>query len=349
MKQYLYIRSRFYSNLFHKKSIMVFIIVFLFALCSIILSLSIGEVRYNFIHVIKIIFGQGDDFSKLVIFGLRMPRVLGAFLVGASLATSGVLLQGVSKNPLADPNILGIVNGGAVGALVFLTLFTDPKSNSLTVSIFYMPFAVMVGAIIITFFIYIIAFKDGVTPFRLILVGIAMSGAARAIVTLLIVNGQMIFISKANLWLTGTLNGTNWIHVKLLGIWLLVWSLVTFPFMKDLNALVFDDSLTIGIGVSVKKKRGIILFLSTALASGAIAVGGGIGFVGLMAPHISRKLGNKSYESIFITSIFIGGITVVLADLVARTILSPLELPAGIFTAVIGAPFFIYLLWNNQK
>lgn len=350
MKKFLIFRKGHFSLIYEKRSALIVLITIILSLLSLIFSLSIGQKNLSFIEVIKILFDRNlTGGNSLIVNTIRLPRTLVAFLVGGSLGLSGAILQGVVKNPLAAPNIMGITDGGSVGALIFLTLFTDPKNNALTTSIFYMPIFAFAGAFLVVILVYFLSFKEGVTPYRLILIGIAIAGAAKALTSILIINGPVIFIKEAQLWITGTVYGTNWTHVKLLSVWFLALFLISMIYIRELNMQNLDDSISMGLGSLVEKNRFILMILSAALASGASAVGGGISFVGLIAPHISRKLTNSSFENIAPLSTLVGGIVVVLSDVAARTLFSPLDLPVGIFTAGIGAPFFIYLLIKNQS
>lgn len=349
MKKFLVVRSKRFSFIYEKRSLAILIGIFAATILSIILSLSVGQKFIAFDRVVKAVLGTGNTGDKLIINTLRLPRTLAAFFVGTSLGLSGAILQGVVKNPLAAPNIIGITDSGSVGALVFLTLFTDPKNNSLTTSIFYMPLFAFAGAFAAVIIVYVFAYKKGVTPFRLILIGIAISGAAKAVTSILIINGPVVFIKEAQLWTTGTVYGTNWTHVKLISLWFTVLFIITMLLIRELNMQNLDDGIAVGLGSTVERNKFILMVLSAAMAAGAVAVGGGIGFVGLVAPHISRKLTSSSFENIVPLSALIGGIIVVLSDTAARTLFFPLDLPVGIFTAGIGAPFFIYLLLKNQR
>ena len=212
-----------------------------------------------------------------------------------------------------------------------------------------MPLFAFIGAVTISLLIYIVSYNQELSPFRFILVGIGLSGAAKSITTLLILNGPPVLVYESNIWLMGTIYGTNWDYVRILSIWFFIFGTLSLLASRELNIQNLDDVVVVELGSDKKMKRFTLLMLSTALASGAVAIGGGIGFVGLLSPHIARKLTDSSFENFLPLSMLIGGIIVVLADLVARRILSPLDLPVGIFTAVIGAPFFIYLLWQYNK
>ncbi|MBB6217466.1 iron complex transport system permease protein [Anaerosolibacter carboniphilus] len=349
MKNFLIARKGRFSVIYEKRSVFIILSAAIICILSILFSLSMGQKHISMFKIVQIIFGGNNTGDSLIIHTIRLPRTLVAFFVGTSLGLSGAILQGVVKNPLAAPNIIGITDSGSVGALIFLTLFTDPKNNALTTSIFYMPVFAFVGAFSAVLFVYLLAFKKGVTPYRLIMIGIAVAGAAKAVTSILIINGPVVFIKEAQLWITGTVYGTNWSHVKLLSSWFFVLFIITIIYTRELNIQNLDDGISIGLGSSVEKNRFILMVLSAALASGAVAVGGGVSFVGLIAPHICRKLTNSSFENILPLSTLVGGIIVVLSDVAARTLFFPLDLPVGIFTAGIGAPFFIYLLVKNQQ
>ncbi|ERI92476.1 putative ferrichrome transport system permease protein FhuG [Clostridiales bacterium oral taxon 876 str. F0540] len=349
MSKFIVFRKGKLSFIYEKRSLFILFAVFLAAAASIILSLSIGQRYISVFKIPEILFGHGDAGDSLIVNTLRLPRTLAALLVGISLGLSGAVLQGVVKNPLAAPNIIGITDSGSVGALIFLTIFTDPKNNSLTASIFYMPVFAFVGAFAAVLLVYVLAFKKGVTPYRLILIGIAVAGAAKAVTSILIINGPVIFIKEAQLWITGTVYGTNWTQVKLLALWVLILFILTSVYVRELNIQGLEDNISTGLGSSVEKNRFILMVLSAALAAGAVSIGGGISFVGLIAPHICRKLTNSSFENIVPLSALVGGIIVILSDIAAKTLFYPLDLPVGIFTAGIGAPFFIYLLIKNQR
>ncbi|MFZ5969284.1 MAG: FecCD family ABC transporter permease [Bacillota bacterium] len=349
MKKFLTIRKGRFSIIYERRNAFILLTAFLLCIISLLFSLSMGQKYISMFKILPIIFSGESGGDSLIVNTIRLPRTLTAFLVGASLGLAGTILQGVVKNPLAAPNIVGITDSGSVGALVFLTLFTDPKNNALTTSIFYMPLFAFAGAFSAVLLVYMLAFKKGVTPYRLIMIGIAMASAAKAFTAILIINGPVIFIKEAQIWITGTVYGTNWSHVTLLSSWFFILFIMAVISIRELNIQNFDDGISIGLGSSVEKNRFILMVLSAALASGAVAVGGGVGFVGLIAPHISRKLTNSSFESILPLSACIGSTIVVLSDVAARTLFFPLDLPVGIFTAGVGAPFFIYLLLKNQK
>ncbi len=311
-------------------------------------SLCLGEAMVGPLDVLKSILGIDAGFSSILVTKIRLPRVLVAFFVGASLALSGAILQGVVKNDLASPDILGVVNGGSVGALVFLTIFIDPKNNSLTTSILYMPIFTFMFSFMALMCILIINGKSSSTN-KLIIIGIGVSAIAKAITNILIINGPIIFIKEATTWITGSIYGANWTHAILIMVIFSIFATLTLIFIKDLNLHQLEDEVVIVLGNKLHKSRIILLGISAALAAGAVTIGGGISFVGLIAPHIARKLVDSKFENVIPLSILIGGIITLLADFVSKWLFYPQDLPIGIFTAFIGAPYFIYLLVKKRN
>ncbi|MEW9095896.1 MAG: iron ABC transporter permease [Clostridiaceae bacterium] len=331
-----------------KKTIKISEILLIITLLIMTLSLSIGEVMVNPLDVFKSILGMDTGFSSILVMNIRLPRILVAFFVGASLALSGAILQGVVKNNLASPNILGIVDGGAVGALVFLTIFIDPKNNSLTTSILYMPLFTFAFSFLALMFIFFICGKSASTN-KLIIIGIGVSAIFKALTNILIINGPVVFIKEATTWITGTIYGANWTHAMLITVIFFAFTIMALIFIKELNLHQLEDEVITVLGSNVHKSRLILLCISAGLTAGAVTIGGGIAFVGLIAPHIARKLVDSKFENLIPLSILIGGIITLLADFASKWLFYPQDLPIGIFTASIGAPYFIYLLIKNRK
>jgi iron complex transport system permease protein len=345
MNKYISIKNKsgsisfqLYKKTLHVSIILVCISVFLF-----ILSLSVGS---SFIHplaVIQHLVGYGNGENDFILNTLRLPRVLLAFLVGAALGVSGLILQGIIRNPLASPDIIGITGGASVGAVIFIVYFAE------TISIKWITLAALLGAIVVSIIIYSLSWKKGVTPIRLVLIGIGVAAAMKAIITMMIVISETAVTTRAYLWLTGSLYGANWQDVFSMIPWLLVFVPLTLFFSRVVNAKELGDDIATGFGVNVQFYRLVLLFISVALAGSAVAFAGGISFIGLIAPHIARMLVGRLFAGLVLISAFIGGVIVMVADIVARTAFLPLDIPAGVFTAGIGAPFFIYLLYRNRN
>ena len=349
MKKYIPIRVGKLSFLFDARSLVLIVGLTVLVLCLIVISLGIGQLKIGPIEVVKAITGSGTDMQNLVVRFFRMPRILLAVFAGAGLALSGAILQGIIRNPLASPDIIGITGGAAFATIGFLALFSD-RSNTLTVSIHWLPLASFIGAVGMGFLVYLLAKKQGgIAPIRLVLIGVGLSAAVQAFTTMAMIMGPIFTASRANIWITGSVNGTNWSEVMTVGPWILIITIILFIYSRRLNIQELGEDLATNAGGDIQKDRFVLLLLSTALAGGAVAFAGGIGFVGLMAPHIARKLVGPSFGALLPVAALIGGIIVLLADLIARTAFAPLEIPAGVFTSAIGAPYFIFLLYKNRN
>ncbi|WP_066314332.1 iron ABC transporter permease [Bacillus sp. FJAT-29814] len=337
-----------FSVLVDRKAGFIFTILALIAFVVFTISTGSGEMKINPLTVVKVLFGAGPEMETLVITSFRLPRIIVALIVGMSLAVAGGILQGMIRNPLASPDVLGITGGAAAAVVGFLAIFSD-KNHSLTVSIAWLPLAAFIGAGVVAFLVYFLAWKNGVSPIRLVLIGIGISTLMQALTTFLMVSGPIYQASQANIWITGTVYGSNWQNVAILVPWAVIFLIMALIAARILNIQELGDDVATGLGEKVQKHRFILLMISTALIGGSVAFAGGIGFVGLMAPHMARRLVGSSFGALLPTSAMLGGILVMLADLIGRTMFSPLEVPAGVFTAGIGAPYFIYLLFKTRN
>lgn len=336
------------SYLIDKRALAVFIGLLVGTALVFVISTGLGEMKISVINVVKVFFGGGSEMESLVIKSFRLPRIIVALLAGMALAVAGGILQGMIRNPLASPDILGITGGAAVAVVGFLAVFSD-KNHVLTVSIQWLPVAAFIGATTVAFLIYLLAWKNGVSPFRLILVGIGLMSLTKALTTLMMVLGPIYQASQANIWITGTVYGSTWNSVNALLPWTAILIVIALIYARNINIQELGDEVATGLGGRVQRQRFILMLLSTGLVAGAVAFAGGIGFVGLMAPHMARRLIGSSFGALLPVSALLGAILVMLADLVGRLAFSPLEIPAGVFTASIGAPYFIYLLFKTRN
>lgn len=336
------------SFLVDRKATITFTILLVIAFLVFVVSTGSGEMKINPLTVVKVLFGAGPEMEELIITSFRLPRIIVALMVGISLAIAGGILQGMIRNPLASPDVLGITGGAAAAVVSFLAMFSD-KNHSLTVSIAWLPLAAFVGATLVGFLVYFLAWKNGVSTIRLVLIGIGISTLMQAITTLTMVMGPIYQASQANIWITGTVYGSNWKNVAILVPWTVIFVIIALAVARTINIQELGDEVATGLGSMVQKQRFLLLMISTALIGGSVAFAGGIGFVGLMAPHMARRLVGSSFGALLPASALIGGILVMVADLIGRTMFSPLEVPAGVFTAGIGAPYFIYLLFKTRN
>jgi iron complex transport system permease protein len=348
MKKYTSLRvGKSISFLVDKKAITISLILFTISVVIFLVSVGSGEMYIPPLEVAKTLFGNGSDMNEIVIYTFRLPRILVALLAGMSFAVAGAILQGMIRNPLASPDVLGITGGAAAAVVTFLTLFSD-KNHSLTISIHWLPLGAFVGATVTALLVYVLAWKNGMAPLRLVLIGVGISALMQACTTLLMITGPIYRASQANVWITGSVYGASWKHVTLLAPWALILLAISFLSARKMNIQELGDELAIGAGVSLQKQRFFLLLLSTALTGGAVAFAGGIGFVGLMAPHMARRLVGSSFGALLPASALLGAIFVMAADLAGRMLFAPMEIPAGVFTAAVGAPYFIYLLYKSR-
>jgi iron complex transport system permease protein len=293
--------------------------------------------------VLQALIGQGQDVHTTIIGQFRLPRMVLSLLVGASLAAAGAILQGMIRNPLASPDLVGITNGASAAAVTFITL-TAGKYG-----VRWLPLWAIAGGTGAAFLIYMLAWKRGVSPLRLVLIGIGLSSALSAVTSVMLIASPLIVANQAMTWLAGSVYGAVWSNVRTLLPWTAVCLPLALVLARQVNVQELGDDIAVGLGSRVQRQRFLLLALSVALAGSAVAMAGGIAFVGLMAPHLARRLVGPAFGSVMPTAALLGGLLVLLADLAGRTAFAPIEVPAGVFTAAIGAPFFIYLLRRRSS
>ncbi|MEF3307248.1 FecCD family ABC transporter permease [Paenibacillus sp. GYB003] len=344
MSKYISVRIKALraSGLMEKRTLIAVAVLVVVSFAAVVASAAIGSLRINPLSVVRILFGGGDQAEATVVLQFRMPRIVVSFLVGMLLAASGAVLQSMIRNPLASPDIMGITGGASAAAVAYITFWP-------LASVRFLPLAAMLGALLATAVIYVLAWKKGVSAMRLVLIGIGIEAAMKAATTLMIVRSEFYSSSKALTWLTGTVYGSNWTNVLVLLPWTVVIVPLAFFMGRTLNVLQLGDDTAAGAGSRIDRDRLLLLLLCVGAAGAAVAVGGAIGFVALLAPHAARKLVGSSFGGLLPVAALLGGIIVAAADLIARTAFAPLDLPVGIFTSLIGAPFFLYLLYKNRN
>ena len=326
------------------RAILVFVALGVVSFAGVVANVGVGEYPIPPLDVIRALFGieAGDDNFGFIVNVLRLPRALVAVLVGAALAVSGVILQGLTKNDLAAPDIVGINAGAGLAAVALIVAFPSVPAA-------YLPPAAFGGAFLVATLLYVLAWRGSSSPTRLILVGVGLSAVATALTTFMITFGEIDQVSQALVWLTGSVYGRSWEQVFTLLPWLAVFLPLAFLRFRHLNALNLGDEVARELGTRIELERGLLILASVALAASAVATAGTIAFVGLMAPHIARRLVGPAHGGLLPVSAMMGGAMVVLADLLGRTLFAPVEIPCGIVTAVVGAPFFLFLLYKTRK
>ena len=298
-------------------------------------SVGFGSTRYTLREVIHYLFLDSDSTKHRILSKIRLPRVLTAALVGCCLSLAGCLLQGVMRNPLASPNVIGVSSGAGLGAVLILILF--PNYYYLVTPVAFL------AAFLTTLLVYAIAWKDGSKPLRLLLSGIAVASVLSAGS-----NALMIFfpdrVQNVIGFMVGSLSAVNWRNVSGLWPYALGGLLLSGIFSNQLNILLLGDETAGSLGLRVEGVRMVFILIASLLAAASVSVVGLLGFVGLIVPHLSRLIIGNNARYLLPASALLGAILVMGCDLLGRVVIRPLELPVGIVMSILGGPFFLYLL-----
>lgn len=315
----------------------IVVLVFFTALmlAGIVISLVKGAVDISYQSIYQALFTGTIGTNEQIIYNIRLPRTIVGLLVGMNLALSGAILQAIMRNPLADPHIIGISSGAGLAGVAIMILF--PALEYLITPVAF------IGAMLAAVCIYILAWKGGIRPVRIILAGVAVSAFLGSGISAL-----MIFYSDrvhgALMWMVGGLAARSWPHVDIILPYAVVGFLLALFGAKYLNILQLGDELARGLGVNVELTRILMTAVAALLAASAVSVVGLLGFVGLVVPHAARLIIGSDYRYLIPASALLGMAVVTFSDTFARTIFAPIELPVGIIMAFIGAPFFLFLL-----
>lgn len=315
------------------------------------LSILIGSVQLNPLTIWKIIINKifskeifESDWQKnieTIVWNLRMPRVLMGIIVGASLSLAGILMQALTKNTLADPYILGISSGASTGAILVIILGGA--------GIFSVPLGAFTLALLTSFLVFYNSSRENFSTSKLVLTGIAVSSFFSGITTFLIVSASKESEVKSVLfWMTGSLSGSTWNGVRISFITLLISAIIIYSIHRELDIIMTGDEIAETLGVNVPRLRVLIVVVSSLLSSFIVANTGIIGFVGLVIPHVGRSVLGARHKRLIIFSILIGGIFLIITDCIARVILKGQEVPLGVITSMIGAPFFMWLVKKSS-
>jgi iron complex transport system permease protein len=288
--------------------------------------------------------------DRIIILDIRLPRAVLGLLVGAALAVSGAVMQGLFRNPLADPGLVGVSAGAGLGAVVTIVLGTSVFSGLFTlVGIYALPVAAFFGALVTTFLLYRIATRGGQTSVAtMLLAGVALAALAGAVTGVLIFLADDKQLRDLTFWGLGSLAGASWTKIAAAAPIILA-SLAVVPFLaRGLNALTLGEAAAFHMGVPVQRLKTVAVVTVAASTGAAVAVSGGIGFVGIVVPHVLRLLIGPDNRYLLPASALLGGTLLIVADMVARTVVPPAELPIGIITAFAGAPFFLWILLRGR-
>ena len=314
---------------------------YLSALCTVallfVLSIRYGTYTLSFDEISQAF--HPDDKNYFTLMEYRLPRALLAIIIGGALAISGVLVQSVVRNPLASPDILGINNAAGLVAVTVLIFLPN-------LAFYWLPIFAFIGGVLSFILLWMIC-GFNFRPIKMAIIGVALSALWAAISHYLMLTNP-VEINTAMLWLTGSLWGRSWAYVNVVLPWLLVLLPLPFIFCRDLDTLGLGENKAATLGVSVNKTQILVLVLAVALSTTAVAICGPIAFLGLVAPHLARKLVGGRHRTLLPAAMLIGSLLLQISDILARVIDPPTELPAGILTAIIGAPYFFYLLMRTK-
>lgn len=304
-------------------------------------SISVGDFPIPLSDVIATLFGRGSEDADFIVMTLRLPRAVTGALVGLAFGISGAIFQSLARNPLASPDIIGFNSGAAVGAVFVIVVLGGTASQ--------VAFGAVAGGVVTALLVFGLAIKGrGVQAYRLVLVGIGIGFAATAIVDYLITRAEIFDVQRAAVWLTGSLNGRSWDDARTVALALLVLAPLAILMQRWLDRLELSDDVAAGLGVPVGRAKLALVVVGVALAALAVAAAGPIGFVAFVAGPIARRLVDTPGAAL-IPAGFTGALVTIVADLAARRALAPTELPVGIATAVIGAPYLLWLLSRQGR
>lgn len=314
---------------------LVVTLLFIGLISIFLISMTIGSAKISVTDVVKSLLNNSGETCSKVIRNIRLPRATLAMLVGINLALSGGIMQAIMNNPLAGPGIIGVSSGAGFFGIFVLLIF--PEMTPM------LPPITFIGAMVAVGMVYLLSWKKGLRPIRIILAGVAVNSFFGAGISAL-----MIFYSDrvqgALLFMSGTLDATTWSQVVMILPYTIIGTFLTITQTEKLNLLLLGDETATSLGLSVNRSRLMLTALSAVLAASAVSVVGLLGFVGLIVPHISRMIVGSNYKSLIPTAAIIGSILVLASDTFGRTIVNPIQIPVGIVMALLGTPFFLFLL-----
>ncbi len=316
---------------------------------AVVAGVGFGAVRVSLAEVFaalgRALSGAGGPTSDAVIIDIRLPRVLLAALVGASLATAGVLYQALFRNPLADPYILGVSSGAGLGAIGVIVA----TSSATALRYFGVPAGAFLGAILtIVLVVKLASWRGRLEITSLLLAGVAISYTLAALTSFVMVFSRESMLAIV-FWMMGGLTDASWQYVGVVAVMLAFGLVLPLTSTRALNVMLLGDERASQLGVDVERFKRLVLAAASLLTAGAVAVSGLIGFIGLMTPHAVRLALGPDHRALVPASVLVGAIIMVAADLAARTVLAPVEIPVGIVTALTGGPFFVWLLVRGSR
>lgn len=323
-----------------KKRNLVMLLGIICLIIALLMGMVIGTANTSIMDLYNVFVSAQNTESYRILYHIRIPRVLTAMFAGINLAIAGCILQGVLKNPLADPGIIGVSAGAGLAAMIVMIVL--PEYTNMV------PIVAFVGAMMATLILFALAWENGIQPLKLILAGVAVSAFFAGGMTCLMVFFSDKIQGTVN-WMAGGFSGASWKHVTMILPYTIIGLLGTTFSSKLLNTLQLGDEVAKSLGIRVEATRFFLVTLAALLAASAVSVAGMLTFVGLIVPHMMRLIVGSDFNYLLPSAALFGGILLIVADTVARTAFSPIEVPVGVFMSFIGAPFFLYLLKRGMQ
>jgi iron complex transport system permease protein len=335
------------KSLTFERWLKIFLVLFFLLIATMIVSLSQGSIRIGLKEIIDILFLRTTEGTEAVILlKIRLPRIVNAAIVGGALATAGAVFQALLRNPLADPYILGISGGAAFGAILAIVLGLDIIIGGFSL----LPVFAFIGGAVSIYMIYAIAKSRGrISVHSLLLIGVIFNAFFTALILFITSIVDYHKIGDIVFWLMGNLSSPSFFTLLLISIYVLTGSLILFFRAKEFNLICLGEETASQMGVDLEKTKKVTFFAASLITGAAVSVAGLIGFVGLIVPHAVRFIVGSDYRLLLPASFFSGAIFLILADMVARVLIAPTEIPVGVITALCGGPFFLWLLKRNEK
>lgn len=328
------------------RGVMILALLVFIMVAIAVISINSGKMSLSILEVLQVILGKGTDKQNLIIFEFRLPRIVLAVLVGIGMGASGCIMQSLLRNDMASPGTLGISSGSGLFVLIFVVMFASKGTSSA----FVLPLLAFVGGMTAAGLIFILSYRRGrdISPTGLILTGIALSsgyGALTTLLTLKLDQNQMDFMQR---WGAGSLWGDDWRYLAVLAPWTIILILYVIYKSRILNTLHLGNETATGLGVAVKPEFLGLSIAAVALASGGVALGGNFFFVGMISPHMARKIVGPNHKFLLPASCLTGAILILFADTITRSISLGTDVPTGIVITVLSTPYFLYLLGKSN-
>ena len=320
-------------------------VLLILLIVSFMVTLCWGTYKVSPMEVINTLLGNGTKLQNTAILTIRVPRLLVGMFVAIALSTAGAILQTITKNDLADAGILGINSGAALFVVMYIYFLNGNVYDGISdFTIYTMPLVALCGALFGAFLIYALAWNKGINSSRLLLIGIGINTAFLALLTVFQLKFTTQEFNRVVAWTNGSIWGATWKYVYIIAPFVILFGLYAFYKSRDLDVLNLGDEMSTGLGLDVEKERRKMLIVAVVLAGVATSVAGSIAFLGLVSPHIARKLVGPAHKKLIPVASLVGAFILLASDTIARNIFAPLEIPVGLVVSVIGVPYFIYLM-----